>query len=197
MKNQEKDKVLKDLSLNGYPESFINNACKPTKKSHQTESVQLRGRTCLPYVKGLSERLKRILEKAGVRTALKPCQTLADVFRVPKERPTPNRVKGIVYKVKCNSCSFTYIGETKRTWETRWSEHKPGVRKHNYSAVKDHAETTGHEVRSTDVEILERGVINHQKRLFLEAVHSVKTKDSVNEHIELPSAYLPLITSLQ
>ena len=62
---------------------------------------------------------------------------------------------------------------------------------------KDHAETTGYEVRSTDVEILERGVINHQKRLFLEAVHSVKTKDSVNEHIELPSAYLPLITSLQ
>ena len=107
MKNQEKDKVLKDLSLNGYPESFINNACKPTKKSHQTESVQLRGRTCLPYVKGLSERLKRILEKAGVRTALKPCQILADVFRVPKERPTPDRVKGIVYKVKCNSCSFT------------------------------------------------------------------------------------------
>ena len=52
-------------------------------------------------------------------------------------------------------------------------------------------------MRSTDVEILERGVINHQKRLFLEAVHSVKTKDSVNEHIELPSAYLPLITSLQ
>ena len=133
--------------------------------------------------------VKRILEKS--------CQTLADVFRVPKERPTPNRVKGIVYKVKCNSCSFTYIGETKRTWETRWSEHKPGVRKHNYSAVKDHAETTGHEVRLTDVEILERGVINHQKRLFLEAVHSVKTKDSVNEHIELPSAYLPLITSLQ
>ena len=88
--------------------------------------LQLRGRTCLPYVKGLSERLKRILEKAGVRTALKPCQTLADVFRVPKERPT---VKSIVYKVKCNSCSFTYIGETKRTWETRWLEH-------NYSAVK-------------------------------------------------------------
>ena len=95
-------------------------------------------------------------------------------------------VKGIVYKVKCNSCSFTYIGETKRTWETRRSEHKPGVRKHNYSAVKDHAETTGHEVRSTDVEILERAVINHQKRLFLEAVHSVKTKDSVNEHTVLP-----------
>ena len=92
---------------------------------------------------------------------------------------------------------FTYIGETKRAWETRYLEHKPGVRKQNYSAVKDHAEITGHEVRSTDVEILERGVNNHQKRLFLEAIHSVRTKDSVNEHIELPHVYLPLITSLE
>ena len=67
--------------------------------------MQIRGRTCLPYVKGVSERLKRVLEKAGVQAALKPCQTLADVIRVPKERPTVNRVKGIVYKVnKCNSC---------------------------------------------------------------------------------------------
>ena len=91
---------------------------------------------------------------------------------------------------------FIYIGETKRTWKTRLLEHKSGVRKQNYSAVKDHEEITGHEVRSTDVEILERGVNNHQICLFLEAIHSVRTKDSVNEHIELPHVYLPLITSL-
>ena len=74
------------------------------KKFQPLEPPQIRGRACLPYVKGVSERLKRILEKAGVQAALKPCQTLTDVFRLPKERPTVNRVKGIVYKVnKCNS----------------------------------------------------------------------------------------------
>ena len=52
-------------------------------------------------------------------------------------------------------------------------EHKPGMKKQNYSAVKDDEEITGHEVRSTDVEILERGVNNPQ-----EAIHSVRTKDS-------------------
>ena len=64
-----------------------------------------------PYIPTVGERrvrrLKRIREKAGAQAALKPRQTLADVFRVPKERPkersTANRVKGIVYKVKCNS----------------------------------------------------------------------------------------------
>ena len=70
------------------------------------------------------------------------------------------------------------IIQTKRAWETRYLEHKPGMRKQNYSAVKDYAEITGHEVRSTDVETSERGVNNPQKRLFLEAIHSVRTKDS-------------------
>ena len=99
LKKQEKEKILQDLSLNGYTKSFINNACKKTKKFQPSEPVQIRGRTCLPSVKGVSERLKHILENAGVQAALKPCQTLADVFRVSKERPTVNRVKGIVYKV--------------------------------------------------------------------------------------------------
>ena len=32
LKKQEKEKVLQDLSLNGYTKSFINNASKKTKK---------------------------------------------------------------------------------------------------------------------------------------------------------------------
>ena len=48
------------------------------KKVSTIEPPQIRGRTCLPYVKGVSERLKRILEKAGVQAALKPCQTLTE-----------------------------------------------------------------------------------------------------------------------
>ena len=195
LKKQEKEKVLQDLSLNGYTKSFISNASKKTKKFQPSQPVQVRGRTCLPYVKGVSERLKRVLEKAGVQAALKPCQTLADVFRLPKERSTVNRVKGIVYKVKCNSCHLhILVKQRERGKLDGWS--KPEVRKQNYSAVKDHAETTGHEVRSTDVEMLERRVNNHQKRLFLEAIHSVRTKYSVKEHIEFPHVYLPLITSL-
>ena len=67
-------------------------------------------------------------------------------------------------------------------WEARWLEHKPGVSKQNISAVKHHAEGTGHEMRSTDAEILERGVKIHQKRLFLKAFHSVMMKDSIRTY---------------
>ena len=39
-----------------------------------------------------------------------------------------------------------------------WSINRGRVKKNSYTAVKDHVETTGNEVRSTDVEILKRGV---------------------------------------
>lgn len=94
-------------------------------------------------------------------------------LKKPKERPTTNLIKVIVYKFKCKSCSLTYVGETKRSWDSRWLEHKPGVRKKNESAIKDHGESTGHDVRSTDVNILEGGVLGCEKRKFLKALHSV------------------------
>ena len=63
-------------------------------------------------------------------------------------------------------------------------EHKPEVRKRNESAIQDHAEITGYDVTSTDVEVLERGVTNYRKRIFLEASHSVLDEESVNDMFE-------------
>ena len=40
--------------------------------------------------------------------------------------------------------------------------------------------------RSDDVEILERGVNSHNKRLFLESFYSCKDVTSVNEHKHFP-----------
>ena len=109
---------------------------------------------------------------------------LADIHVIkciqkPKERPQEMRTKAIVYKFKCESCSFTYVGESKRCWCSRWLEHKPGVRKKTFSAIKEHAERTDHEVAKTDVNILEKGIKNYDKRRFLEMLHSVLDKNAV------------------
>ena len=71
------------------------------------------------------------------------------------------------------------------------------MRKRNESAIKDYAEKTGHDVTSTDVDVLERGVTNYHKRIFLEALHSMFDEDSVNEHAEFPRPYLLLLRSLR
>ena len=48
------------------------------------------------------------------------------------------------------------------------AEHKPGIGGNNDSAIKQHAETTGHDIHPSYVEILEREVKNRQKRFFME-----------------------------
>ena len=121
-----------------------------------------------------------------------PRPTLGGIFKKPKDRPSETQVKGIVYKFKCKTCNFLYIGESKRSWKSRWAEHKPGTRPPNESAIKEHAERTGHEVCSGDVEILERGVHNYDKRIFIESLHSL----AVNERKIFPQTYLPLLHTL-
>ena len=63
--------------------------------------------------------------------------------------------------------------------------------------MKEHTERTGHEVAKTDVNILEKGIKNYDKRRFLEALHSLLDKNAVNEHIEFPVSYLPLLESIE
>ncbi|XP_068739316.1 uncharacterized protein [Montipora capricornis] len=113
--------------------------------------------------------LKESLKEENVMTAFHPIKTLGDVFKKSKERPSESKVTGIVYKVKCGSYPFVYIGESKRSWNSRGAEHKPGTRGNNESAMKQQAETTGHDVHPNYVELSEHGVSNRQKHLFLES----------------------------
>ena len=63
--------------------------------------MEPKGHTSIPYIKGVSDRIKRILTGVNIQTAFNPMLTLGNVFRKPKERPTETQVKGIVYKFKC------------------------------------------------------------------------------------------------
>ena len=76
-------------------------------------------------------------------------------------------------------------------------EHKPGVRRENFSAIKEQAESTGHDAQKTDAVILEKGIKNYDQRIFLEALHSKLNTDTVNEHALFPICYLPLLDSIK
>ena len=65
----------------------------------------------LPYVKGVSEQVKNVLNKANIKTAFKPILTLAHYFRKPKDRPKETKTKGIVYKVKCARVILHTLGK--------------------------------------------------------------------------------------
>jgi len=62
-----------------------------------------------------------------------------------------------------------------------------------WNYLKQHADSTDHNIYPRDAQILKRGVNNYHKRLFLESWQSALDSIAVNERKPLPLAYLPLI----
>ena len=79
----------------------------------------------LPYVKGVTEGISRILNKH--RVSVKPKLTIRNFLVHPKDKVDKLDKSEIVYKIPCKSCDQVYIGETGRKFGTRMKEHLKDV----------------------------------------------------------------------
>ena len=77
----------------------------------------------LPYIKGVTEPLTRILKKHDVTVVNKPFTTLQQQFPALKLRPSMESQTNAVFKIPCTNCLWCYIGETGRAFNTRKKEH--------------------------------------------------------------------------
>ena len=105
------------------------------------------------------------------------------------------KIAGIVYRVECKDCDFSYIGESKRYWASRRVEHDPARAASKESAIRQHAEKTT-QIYPRHGEILERSENNYKRRIFLESLHSNIDNNFVDKRMEFPRAYVPLLKSL-
>ena len=129
------------LQENGYPRPFIRRSLERRPQPDEEEQSH-RTTVVIPYVAELSERVRRVCRDYNIRTAFKSTSTL----RTALKEPIPIEKKsGVVYEVPC-SCGKVYIGETKRTLETRMKEHRAAARlgQLEKSAVAEHAWQDGH-----------------------------------------------------
>ena len=162
---REERRVINDLKANRYPENFIKSVNQPNNAQPKPRENP-KAYASIPYIKGVSERIRRILNRENIRTTFKPLKTLGHVFKKPKDRPTKEQLKGIVYKVSCRTCPFTYVGESKRSWKSWRTEHKPGTNGNIGSTVKQHVETTGDDIHPNYANFLETGVKPRTKGFF-------------------------------
>ena len=99
---------------------------------------------------------------------------------------------GAIYHAKCNDCDKEYIGESARTFETRWKEHK----KRETSAIFQHCKDSGHHMDIENVTILETEP--HQiKRKVKESIQIRRKKPqlNINEGYDIPPVFLPILTA--
>ena len=194
LRTEETSYVKDSLQVNGHPTKFIENAAQP-RSGPQSHHPRPAGLAVVHYVHGVSDRVKRTLQHFKIKTAFKPIRTPASVFKKTKDRPSGEKIAGIVYRVECKDCDFSLIGERKRHWASRRVEHDPARAASKESAIRQRAESTTHDIRPRYGEILERNETNYNRRIFLGSLHSNSDKNSVNERMEFPRACVPLLRS--
>ena len=91
----------------------------------------------------------------------------------------------IVYKYTCDACQASYIGESTRHIKTRIAEHRGLSPRTGYpltnpshSSIRTHAETTGHEIKTSNFKIVLS--TNSQNLKIAESIIIRKHKPSLN-----------------
>ena len=97
--NYNRDFIRHNTYRNSEPNATNNNATPDTTAT-------------IPYIKGTSETIARILQPYSIRVAHKPITTIRQLLTNVKDKDKPSDRQGAVYKIKCCDCQPTYIGET-------------------------------------------------------------------------------------
>ena len=200
-RSRERKHVIKVLRDNNYPLSFIRSCKSYHNSSHRDSSTNGSSSASapsaspfvvLPYARGVSEKISRVLRNNGVKVGYKPLNVLRTCFPRPKDKTPALQCRGVVYRVACADCNFVYYGQTDRALETRLKEHKRAVRVgDNNSKVAQHANQFVHSIDFDHATIVDRAR-NFHERLFLEAWYSQRDSNAGNEHIDIPDVYKSL-----
>ena len=96
-------RVLKD---NGYPANFLPNCCKPVTSSRNISVYKLStaGSAFVPYIRDVTEPIRRILPSYNGKVAQKRIQALEHIFSKPKDCVPKEQRTGSVYSIPCKDC---------------------------------------------------------------------------------------------
>ena len=115
------------FTKNNYSTDFIerNTCIRPNDSSNNSYTTT----ATIPYIRGTSETIARILRPYNNRVAHKPIFTVRRLLTIVKGKDKPEDRPGAIYKIHCSDFHATYIGETGGNLTTRLTEHKRATNK--------------------------------------------------------------------
>ena len=198
--NSELKHVQSALLANGYNAKDIQRAIHPRRDSNhrnnKNEMEEQKGKAFLPYIKSVTDRIGKILQKHQIKSIYLPTQKIKQLTRSPKDA-VDNLEKAGVYKIPC-SCGEVYIGTTKRSFNTRIKEHKRCCRLNQIdkSAVAEHAILNdNHHILFDETKILST-TKSYYARLNREAIEIFKHKRNFNkkeEGLRINKTWIPAL----
>ena len=110
-KAEERKYVSNVLKANGYTKTFLRNCQKPVTTSNALDEREpATSFAVIPYIQGVTEPIKRVLNSHNVKVAQKPFQTLGHIFAKPKDPVTKEQRTDAIYSIPCNDCDNEYRG---------------------------------------------------------------------------------------
>ena len=189
-RKKELDHAREGLGYNGYPDWMLAETREEIKEEQREEEEVTTVTTgvkrenkkrpvIIPYIRGFSEELKRTFGEYSIPTHFKPTNTLRQLLVHPKDPVGNDKVVGPVYKISCEECEATYVGESKCPLKARFGEHRrpssttSEVSKHIHTDSLDHTITLENtKMVAMEHKWFERGV--------KEAIHIRALKPSLN-----------------
>uniref|UniRef100_A0A8D8Y5E7 Reverse transcriptase domain-containing protein n=1 Tax=Cacopsylla melanoneura TaxID=428564 RepID=A0A8D8Y5E7_9HEMI len=159
---EEKNKVIRALKQNNYPEDYVRkiwNEVKPQQQKPKPITT-----VAIPYVKNLSERIKRENNKLNIRTVFQSKRKISQLIKTP-DLSEERRNKNVIYKISCShtDCqSGPYIGETKAQLHVRKKQHK-----YNLQKMIETAELVNHKINADhEIDLNTMNPIEYEKDWF-------------------------------
>ncbi|KYN20260.1 hypothetical protein ALC57_07164, partial [Trachymyrmex cornetzi] len=191
---------------NCYPLSFIFTTVINRIKFHTlniktTRNPLIRDKYfTIPYVRSISESFLPISSVFHCKLAFTIPNTLRGLIRRGKDRLNFLSNQNVVYKISCENCDASYVGQTKRKLSTRLKEHQSDIRKNtgSPSVITDHRITFDHNFQWDSVRILDNEP-SYGKRLVSEMIHIKRQKHGINKMQDtesLPESYSNIIQAL-
>ena len=135
----------------------------------------------MPYIRGVSESLRRILAPLRIRLCFKPCQTVGQLLSRAKDRVLNRNKPNIVYRVPCAGCAASYVGQTRCRLAQHLEQHERSASAGDFVslALAEHTWMEGHHVAWDSVSVL-ASALDLTTRLALESLHIRSTAHALN-----------------
>ncbi|KAJ8938984.1 hypothetical protein NQ318_003677 [Aromia moschata] len=163
---EELKQIKEALTKNGYKEKDIDRVCRTQRARVEQQPITY---ACLPYVAGVTDKLKKTLSKKTIGQ-----RKIQQVLPSNKDSVPRLLTKG-VYELKC-TCGISYIGQTGRSIHCRIKEHQRHTRLGNThkSAIAEHVHTNeNHKIDYENIRVLDK-TTRYYPRIIRESLEIMK-----------------------
>ena len=120
------------------------------------------------YIPEISHQLKRAFNNAGIDTTFLSAPKLKDMLCSRNTTKPPKEKKKGIYRYDCKcSKNAVYVGQTCRSYEKRWDEHKRAVNKQqwHHSGISQHHQNCPHQFDNGNFSVIHNMQDKNKRRL--------------------------------